>query len=57
MFLDSSVRSIRTISFRLPAASASVATLAITSGSAARLLISAASTPSGCTPIPVTWPW
>ena len=56
MFLDSSVRSIRTISLRLPAADASAVTCACTSAAAARSRSSGASTPSGCTPTVVVWP-
>ena len=54
--MDSSVRSIRTISFRPPAAWVSAATCASTSAARARSRSAGASTPRGWTPTPVTWP-
>ena len=56
MFLDSSVRSTLTISFRPPAAALSVLTWARTSPARARSRSAGASTPSGCTATSVTWP-
>src|SRR5450759_1390556 len=56
MFLDSSVRSTRTISFRSPQAALSAATWACTSAAAPRWRRLPASTPRACTPTLVTRP-